>query len=194
MRTSLPLNNVDDIPLLTAVRSDSKRQAKNFYFAAFVTMPSTSRSPLLVRAATYAVLRALKFVRHTILRAKVATRNMRYRIRETRFGDALWKTLTFARNPKEIVRRRRLAAERTATTPATMDSATGYTRLPADHSPESVAVLAACQRLFESKVTRGAYGAVVFLQWATVHNQCGFVGCDIAWVVFSNGGRAVLGT
>ena len=141
--------------LFEAIRTSGQR----LLLAAFTHMPSTSRSPLIVRAATYAVLRALKFVRHTILRAKVATRNMRYRIRETRFGNALWKTLTFARNPKEIVRRRRLAAERTATTPATMDSATGYTRLPADHSPESVAVLAACQRLFESKVTRVDYVA-----------------------------------
>jgi hypothetical protein len=52
-----------------------------------------------------------------------------------------------------------MAAERTATIPAIMDSAAGYTLLPADHSPESAAVLAACQRLFESKVTPGDYVA-----------------------------------
>ena len=77
---------------------------------------------------------------------------MRYRIRETRLGNALWKALTFARNPKEIISRRRIAAACAATTPAIMNSAAGYTLLPADGSPELAAVLAACQRLFDSKV------------------------------------------
>ena len=145
-RPSLPLNDVEDI---------HRNYRRDKHSQQFTYMASTSHSPLIVRAATYAVLRALKFVRHTILRAKVGSRNMRYRIRETRLGNALWKSLTFARNPKEIIRRRRMAAERTANTPAIMDSAAGYTLLPADHSPESAAVLAACQRLFESKVTPG---------------------------------------
>jgi hypothetical protein len=39
-------------------------------------------------------------------------------------------------------------------------------------------------------------GANVFLQWVTVHDQCGFSGCNpgIVWLVFSEGGRATLGT
>ncbi|MBK8979071.1 MAG: hypothetical protein IPM29_24510 [Planctomycetes bacterium] len=37
-------------------------------------------------------------------------------------------------------------------------------------------------------------GSVVYLQWATTRIQYMFVGCGPLWVVFSDAGRAVIGT
>jgi hypothetical protein len=114
-------------------------------------MAVKSRSPLIARAAAYVVLRTLKFLRHSILRARVGARNLWYRIRETRSGRALWKTLTFTRHPQEIIQRRRIAAEYATRTSAIMNPTNGYALLPAEASPELTAVLATCQQLFERK-------------------------------------------
>jgi hypothetical protein len=63
----------------------------------------------------------------------------------------MWTTLTFTRNPKEIIQRRRIAAEYAANTPAIMNAANGYALLPTEPSSELAAVLASCQQLFERK-------------------------------------------
>jgi hypothetical protein len=112
----------------------------------------TSRSPLVLRAAAYAVLRALKFARHTALHIKTGSRNLKYRIRESAWGNALWRAAALGRAPIESRRRRRMAARYMTLGVARMDSATGYTLLPPDHSPQLTAVLHTCRRLFESKV------------------------------------------
>jgi hypothetical protein len=117
-----------------------------------------SRSPLVVRAAAYVVLRSLKFVRHSVLRIKTGSRNVKYRIRESQWGNVLWRAAAFARAPFETGRRQRLAAGSTTSRAPHMDQASGYALLSPDHGPELTAALDTCRQLFESKtaVTSGA--------------------------------------
>jgi hypothetical protein len=117
------------------------------------TAPPAARS-IVVRAGAFAVLRTLKFVRHSMLRARTGSRNLRYRVRETDWGQALWKGAAFARAPRESSRRRRIAAQYTARSPVTMDRGAGYCLLPPEPSAELSLALATCRRLFELKVPR----------------------------------------
>ena len=112
----------------------------------------SSRSPLVIRAGTYAVLRSLKFVRHSILRIKTGSRNLRYRVRESAWGNALWRTAAFGRSPVEAWRRRRLAARFDTPGSATMDPAAGYAWIEANQSAELGAVLETCRHVFDRKV------------------------------------------
>ena len=119
---------------------------------------AVSRSPLVVRAAAYVVLRSLKFVRHSVLNIKTGSRNLKYRIRESEWGNMLWKAAAFTRAPVESGRRQRLAARYATSAAPHMDQATGYALLPRDRVPELNAALSTCRLLFESKtgVTSGA--------------------------------------
>lgn len=120
---------------------------------------ATSHSPLVVRAVAYAVLRSLKFVRHSVLRIKTGSRNLKYRIRESAWGNKVWRAAAFTRTPFESGRRQRMAAGYiTSGAAAHMDRAAGYAMLPRDQMPELSAALNTCRRIFESKteITPGA--------------------------------------
>ena len=111
---------------------------------------ATSRSPLVVRVAAWAVLRTLKYVRHSILRLKTGSRNLRYRVRESAWGNALWRAMAIGRSPIEALRRRRMAAP-FKTRASVMDPATGYRLLASNQSPELTDAVITCRGLFDQK-------------------------------------------
>ena len=109
-----------------------------------------SRSPFVVRVAAWAVLRSLKYVRHSILRLKTGSRNLHNRIRESAWGHTLWRAIAFGRAPIETQRRRRMAAP-FRTRESVIDRATGYRLLGANHSPELAGAVITCRQLFDHK-------------------------------------------
>jgi hypothetical protein len=98
------------------------------------------------------VLRGTKAVRHFGLRVRLAWKGFRYRSRWTSWGSALWRAAAFARAPREVRQRRRLAAQYTENvTVAEMSRPEGFRLLPSNHFPGMGDVIATCQRIFESK-------------------------------------------
>lgn len=91
---------------------------------------TSSRSPLIIRGGAYVLLRSLKFIRHSILRARTGSRNLRYRVRESAWGNALWRAAAFWRSPLEAWRRSRMADRFDTPGVATMDRVAGYKAFP----------------------------------------------------------------
>jgi len=100
-------------------------------------MDATSSARFVIRAATVAVLRTRKFIRHLKLSVRSGSRDLRYRIRDTAWGRTLWRTTTFARAPRERRRRLALADHIHTSTSLAMDPARGYRLLPPEHHPNS---------------------------------------------------------
>jgi hypothetical protein len=111
---------------------------------------ATSRSPLVVRVAAWAVLRTLKYVRHSNLRLKTGSRNLRYRVRESAWGNTLWRAVAFGRSPIEARRRRRMAAHFKPRA-SVIDRAAGYRLLATNHLPELTNAVITCRQLFAQK-------------------------------------------
>jgi hypothetical protein len=113
---------------------------------------ASSRSPLIIRGGAYVVLRSLKFIRHSILRARTGSRKLRYRVRESAWSNALWRAAAFWRSPLEAWRRSRMADRFDTPGVATMDRVAGYKAIQANRSSELAAALDTCREIFDRKV------------------------------------------
>jgi len=83
---------------------------------------------------------------------QLAWKGFRYRSRWTTWGGALWKAAAFAKAPREVRQRQRLARQYTAQlTFAEMSRQQGFRLLPSNHFPDIGGVISTCRRLFESR-------------------------------------------
>jgi hypothetical protein len=97
------------------------------------------------------VFRFMKFVRHSVLHMKTGSRNLKYRIRESAWGNALWRATAFVQAPVETRQRRHMATTFMTMRPAPMDREVGYALFPPTQSSELAAALDTCRSVFESK-------------------------------------------
>lgn len=117
------------------------------------------------RLARKELRRRLRFSQRLKHRAKSAEKTLFFRLRDSNQGRAILKAVDFARSPREIHQRRRMAAPYLARRGRDLiDPVGGYGLV----SPESIPadVMASCRRLFEIKKARVEEQVSGFESWS----------------------------
>jgi hypothetical protein len=113
----------------------------------------------LFRRGERLVLRPVKVVRHSFMRARFAWKGVRYRSRWTGWGISAWKVSELVKAPRATHQRHRLAHEYAShVTCAQMSPQQGFHLFAPDHFPGIDEVITTCRRLYESKVLRAGDG------------------------------------